>query len=142
VQGKLAALSMASGAQQWILSLPPTQLPAGWTQLCSDYGNAAPAVATDGTLYVGNADGLRSVVGASGELNWLFPTANVSSSPAIGGDGTVFFGCSDGTFYAVNPDGSAKFSVSLGAPVSASPAIAGDGTVIVTSDDGTVWGIR
>jgi len=142
VQGMLVALSMATGAQQWSLRLPPNQLPAGWTQLCSDYGNAAPAVAVDGTVYVGNSDGLRSVVGASGRLNWLFSSANVSSSPAIGGDGTVFFGCSDGTLYAVNPDGSARFSVSLGSPISSSPAIAGDGTVIVTSDDGTIWGIR
>ncbi len=142
VQGKLVALSMASGAEQWSVNLPPNQLPAGWTQLCSDYGNAAPAVAVDSTVYVGNSDGLRSLVGASGQLNWLFPSANVSGSPAIGGDGTVFFGCSDGTFYAVNPDGTARFSVSLGAPISSSPAIAGDGTVIVTSDDGTVWAIK
>ncbi len=133
---------MADGSQQRSLALPPSQLPAGWTQLCSDYGNAAPAVAADGTVYVGNSDGLRSVVGASGQVNWLFPSANVSGSPAIGGDGTVFFGCSDGTFYAVNPDGSARFSLNLGAPLSSSPAIAEDGTVFVTSDDGVVWGIK
>jgi outer membrane protein assembly factor BamB len=142
VQGLLAALSMADGSRRWSLRLPPSQLPAGWTPLCSDYGNAAPAVAADGTVYVGNSDGLRAVDGASGKLDWLFPSSNVSSSPAIGGDGTVFFGCGDGTFYAVNPDGSARFSLNLGAPISSSPAIAGDGTVIVTSDDGTVWAIQ
>jgi outer membrane protein assembly factor BamB len=142
VQGVLAALSMADGSRQWSLRLPSAQLPAGWTSLCSDDGNAAPAVAPDGTVYVGNGDGLRAVNGANGQLDWLFPSANVSSSPAIGGDGTVFFGCGDGTFYAVNPDGSTRFSLNLGASISSSPAIAGDGTVIVTSDDGTVWAIR
>ena len=142
VQGVLTALSMADGSTQWTLPLPPSNLPSGWTQLCSDYGNAAPAIDDDGTVYVGNGDGLRAVDGPTGTVKWLFPSANVSSSPAIGGDGTIFFGCSDGSFYALKKDGSLRFEIPAGHPVSSSPAIADDGTVFFVSDDGKLWAIK
>ncbi len=142
VQGNLAALNTATGATQWTFSLPVTNLPYGWTSLESDVGNAAPAIAYDGTVYVGNGDGLRAIDGATGALSWLFSTANVSSSPAIGGDGTVFFGCDDGNFYAVNPDGTLRFRIGTGGPISSSPAIAPDGTVVFVSDDGNLYAVQ
>jgi outer membrane protein assembly factor BamB len=142
VQGQLVALAATTGAIQWTLDLPATALPPGWNHLCSDYGNAAPAVNVDGTVYVGNGDGLRAVDGATGLVKWLFPSANVSSAPAIGGDGTVFFGCQDGSFYAVNSNGSQRYHLQTSAPVSASPAIGPDGTVFFVSDDGTLWAVR
>lgn len=125
------------------MTLPQSPLPTGWTPLQSDSGNAAPAVADDGTVYVGNADGLRAINGATGAVNWIFKCANVSSSPAIGGDGTIFFGTDDGNVYAVNADGTIRFKVTTGGPVSASPAISAiDGTVYVTSDDGNLYAIK
>ena len=142
VAGTLAALSIATGALKWTVNLPSATFPTGWVPLCSDYGNAAPAVATDGTVYVGNGDGLRAFVGSTGMQKWFFPSANVSSAPAIGGDGTVFFGCSDGSFYAVNSDGSLRYKKVAAAPVSAAPAIADDGTVFFTSDDGMLWAVK
>ena len=142
VQGTISALSMTSGAVQWTVPLPSSPLPAGWTQSCADYGNAAPAVALDGTVYVGNGDGLRAIDGPSGSVKWTFQSANVTSAPAIGGDGTVFFGCADGTFYAVSASGSLRFEVAAGFPISSSPAIADDGTVFFVSDDGTLWAVR
>jgi hypothetical protein len=143
VQGTLVALDPATGVMQWTLPLPLTTLPSGWAPLESDCGNASPAVADDGTVYVGNGDGLRSVAGATGAVNWLFASANVSSSPAIGGDGTVFFGTDDGSFYAVYPNGTLRFKISTGGPISASPAISGDGTTVYfTSDDGNLYAIH
>jgi outer membrane protein assembly factor BamB len=141
VQGVLVALNPANGATVWTVQLPATSLGAV-SSSASDAGNAAPAVADDGTVYVGNGDGLRSIVGATGAVNWLFKSANVTSSPAIGGDGTVFFGVADGTVYAVNPNGSLRFKVTTGGRVSASPAIASNGTVYVTSDDGYLYAIK
>ena len=38
-----------------------------------------------------------------------FP-AYIFSTPAIGRDGTIFFGAANGKFYALNPDGSLKWS--------------------------------
>ncbi len=143
VQGTISALNPTSGAILWTVTLPETALPAGWNPLQSDSGNAAPAVADDGTVYVGNGDGLRAINGATGAVNWLFGCANVSSSPAIGGDGTIFFGTDDGNLYAVNPDGSIRFKITTGGPVSSSPAISAiDGTVYFTSDDGNLYAIH
>ncbi len=149
VQGNLVALDPATGATKWTVALPSGSLPPNWSALSSDAGNAAPAVADDGTVYVGNGDGLRAIDGATGNVKWLFKTANVSSSPAIGGDGTVFFGVDDGTFYAVKPDGTVRFKLSPGPsfnsgskPISASPAIAGDGSLYVTVDDGYLYKIQ
>ncbi|MHB1843409.1 MAG: choice-of-anchor D domain-containing protein [Deltaproteobacteria bacterium] len=149
VQGNLVAVDPATGATKWTVVLPSGNLPSGWSSLPSDAGNAAPAVADDGTVYVGNGDGLRAITGATGAVKWLFKTANVSSSPAIGGDGTVFFGVDDGSFYAVKPDGTLRFKLSPGSsfnsaskPISASPAIAGDGSVYVTVDDGFLYKIQ
>jgi outer membrane protein assembly factor BamB len=143
VQGTISGLSAAAGATLWTVKLPETALPAGWNPLQSDSGNAAPAVADDGTVYVGNGDGLRAINGATGAVNWLFSCANVSSSPAIGGDGTIFFGTDDGNIYAVHPDGTLRFKVTTGGPVSSSPAISAiDGTVYATSDDGNLYAIH
>ncbi|MHB8417759.1 MAG: choice-of-anchor D domain-containing protein [Myxococcales bacterium] len=146
VQGNLAALDPATGAQKWLVTLPATALPSGSSGLASDSGNAAPAIAPDGTVYVGNGDGLRAIDGATGSVKWLFKSANVSSSPAIGLDGTIFYGAEDGNFYAVTSAGTLRFQVPTGGPISASPAIGADSNgstfVAFTSDDGNVYAIQ
>ncbi len=143
VNGVLTALSSADGGVLWSVPLPGAALPLGWTPLPSDFGNASPAVDNSrNAVYVGNGDGLRSIDELSGAVNWLFPSANVSSSPAIGGDGTVFFGTEDGTFYAVQPNGSLRFELSFGAPISSPPAIDSVGTVYFLCDDGNLYAIR
>jgi outer membrane protein assembly factor BamB len=141
VQGNIAALDPATGVQEWIFNMPDTALPSSWSGLPSDNGNAAPAVALDGTVYVGNGNGLYALNGSTGAKNWLFSTANVSSSPAIGADGTIFFGCDDGNFYAVTALGALRFKITTGGPISSSPAIAPDGTVYFVSDDGNLYAI-
>lgn len=68
---------------------------------------------------------------------WSFPTgSDITSSPAIGDDGTVYFGSYDQNFYAVNPDSSLRWSLSVTAEgkndtvnLYSSPAIGPDGTV-------------
>jgi outer membrane protein assembly factor BamB len=141
VQGNIAALTPATGAELWIFDIPAATLPAGWTALQSDVGNASPAVAYSGTVYVGGGNGLYALDSTTGKQQWLFNSANVSSSPAIGGDGTIFFGCDDGNFYAVTPAGQQRFVVPTGGPISSSPAIAPDGTVYFVSDDGNLYAI-
>jgi outer membrane protein assembly factor BamB len=109
-------------------------------------GNSAPAIdAYDGTVYVGNVDGLYALVGATGAIKAGFPfltVADVDSAPAIGGDRTVFFGTSDGVFYAVNPDGTERYHFTTGGRISSSPAIGPDGTVYFVSDDGFLYALR
>jgi len=76
-------------------------------------------------------------------LKWTYTTGDkVRSSPALGPDGTVYFGSDDHSIYAVNPDGSFKWSYATGNfYVSSSPAVATDGTVYVDSNIGFLLAI-
>jgi outer membrane protein assembly factor BamB len=146
-QTELVAVNPGTGANVWKLLLPSGPLGrtlSGWFWAAPDLGNGAPAVAADGTVYVGNVDGLYGVNGKTGAIKPGFPfkCANVDSAPAIGGDSTVFFGASDGSFYAVKPDGSQRFKITTGGRVSSSPAIGPDGSVYFVSDDGNLYAVH
>ena len=60
----------------------------------------------------------------------------IRSSPAVGADGTVYVGSIDNKTYALNADGSLKWSYATGGGISSSPAVGADGTVLVGSADG------
>lgn len=118
--------------------------------------SSSPAIGADGTVYVGavdfggpdnglyafNADGPDS-----SRLKWVYLTQYpVYASPAIGADGTIIFGdwdanfdgnrTDDGHLYAVNPNGTLKWSIvppipypQLNTGLYASPALGADGTI-------------
>src|SRR5690606_32182036 len=60
-------------------------------------------------------------------------TGGVLRGPVIGTDGTIYFG-KTGRVYAVNPDGTERWSVEVGHEVHSPPSIGGDGTVYVGAD--------
>jgi len=64
---------------------------------------------------------------------------SILSSPAIGADGTIYSGCDNGKVYALNPDGSLKWSYQTEGKVSSSPAIGADGIIYIGSWDGKVY---
>lgn len=93
----------------------------------------------------GHATGAAGVCGLFQVRNcWLFSCGhNLDSSPAVADDGTIYVGSSDGWFYAVKPDGTARWSRDTGvASRLSSPAIGADGTVFVYSADGHVWAMN
>jgi len=105
-----------------------------WTYEAPDrvFVFSSPAVASDGALYVGGADGRLYAINADGSLRWTFSTGGgniVYSAPAIGRDGTVYFGSLRG-LYAVGPDGSGG-QLLLDKRVARSPSIGADGTIYV-----------
>jgi outer membrane protein assembly factor BamB len=62
---------------------------------------SSPALASDGTAFVGSDDGTVYAVGLDGKLRWQYKTGGVTfSSPAIAPDGTVYIGSGDGRLYA------------------------------------------
>ena len=65
-----------------------------WEFETGSYVFSAPAIGSEGTVYVGSYDGkLYALSGKSGVKLWEFKTGGVvSSSPAIGSDGTVYVG--------------------------------------------------
>ncbi len=63
-------------------------------------------------------------------LKWSFHTEGImSAAPIIDKDGTIYVGSHDANFYALNPDGSSKWKLFLGAEISAAGALANDGTI-------------
>jgi len=115
-----------------------------WTfPLALQYGNtsSSPAVAPDGTIYIGSNAGTLHAINPAGVEIWRFETgSDIRSSPAISADGTIYFGCWDGYIYAVNPDGTEKWHFLTDGSIYSSPAIAADGTIVVGSLDGYTYG--
>ncbi|MHB8419755.1 MAG: choice-of-anchor D domain-containing protein [Myxococcales bacterium] len=143
-QVEVSSIDPKTGAVGWHTLLPSGTLPTGFSIVGADIGNASPAIGADGTIYVGNVDGLYALDGATGAVKSGFPfkCADADSAPAIGGDGTIFFGCADGTFYAVNPNGTQRFAYKAAARISSSPAIGPDGTVVFVADDGNLYALK
>jgi outer membrane protein assembly factor BamB len=132
---------------------------------------SSPAIGSDGTVYFGSWDGLlysisavalpkfawqmfRYDAGHTGlspfvgsptpTMKWKFSTgAEVDSSPALGSDGTVYVVSDDYNLYAINPDGTKKWSLVTGEdPVSSSPAIGSDGTLYIDDGNNRLYAIN
>ncbi len=72
--------------------------------------DSSPAIAVNGTIYVGSRDMRLYAVNPDGSKKWeYYMGAEVRSSPAIGGDGTIYAGSKNGHVRAINPDGSLKW---------------------------------
>jgi outer membrane protein assembly factor BamB len=106
----------------------------------------APAVAADGTIYAAAYFGSTSVVAinSSGALEWTYDASEfVSGTTALGADGTVYFGSTDEHLYALNPDGTVKWTLLV--PESRfgvrSPSVGADGTVYVGVVDSSFGGL-
>ncbi len=105
----------------------------------------APAVAPDGTLYVGSTDFFIHAFASDGTAAWRYPTGDLleNSTPAVAADGTVYTYSLDGKLYALRPGGSQRWIRDFGvtgatAPnaVCSSAAIATDGTIFLKAGDG------
>jgi outer membrane protein assembly factor BamB len=104
---------------------------------------SSPAIASDGTIYVGSQDDYVYAVNPDGSLKWRFLTGDVvRSSPAIAPDGTIYVGSYDDRLYALNPGGTLKWSYLTGGNVSSSPAVAADGTIIFGSNDNRIYALN
>ena len=103
---------------------------------------STPAIAMDGTVYIGSNDGNLYAVNPDGSLKWSYPTGAVYQSAAIAVDGTVYVGSDDNNLYAINPDGTLKWSYLTTGIVRSSPAIGSDGTVYVGSFDNRLYAIN
>ena len=80
------------------------------------------------------------------ELKWFFPTADTSipgpsgrlvyASPTLGHDLTVYAPSYNGIIYAINPDGSEKWSHTVGRFLRASATVANDGSIYHLNSEG------
>lgn len=128
--GKLYSLRSSDGGINWERALG-----AGIS--------SSPAIATNGTIYVGTGDGNLCAVSPTGTILWKFSTGGiVFSSPAIGGDGTIYIGSFDQHLYAITPAGDLKWKFETGGAVFSSPAIGADGTIYFGSRDQRMYALN
>ncbi|MHB1846008.1 MAG: outer membrane protein assembly factor BamB family protein, partial [Deltaproteobacteria bacterium] len=151
VVGGIVGVNLATGAQDWGMSLPsmpPPAAPYVTSYHSALVGYSSPASLGDGGFVMGYSDGVYAFdPPASGQgqatQRWKLATGLVLGSPAVGGDGTVFVGSTDGNFYAINgTTGALKWKYTVGAAINSSPAIGSDGTVYFAADDGNLYALR
>jgi outer membrane protein assembly factor BamB len=104
---------------------------------------ATPAIAANGTIYLGTFYGKFLAFSPAGQLDWVFEVnCEIKSSAAIADDGTVYFGSRNRKFYALTPAGRLKWLFATGGWVDSSPGIAADGTIYFGSDDGNFYALH
>ena len=125
---------------------PPPTATNLWVVTFPGYQNSSsstPAVAPEGTVYVGTFLGDFMAYTPGGGFKWTFKAGReIKSSPAIADDGTVYFGSRDRNFYALTPGGALKWKFATGAWVDSSPAIASNGTVYFGGWDGFFYALN
>ncbi len=113
-------------------------------QAGADIRSSSPAIADDGTIYVGARDNNLYAFNPDGTVKWTFATENgIDASPSIASDGTIYCGSYDDKMYAINPDGSQKWNFTTGGNIRyTAPAIASDGTVYFGSEDSKLYALN
>ncbi len=108
-----------------------------WSYTTGEAVFSSPAIASDGTIYVGSDDRKLYALDPNGTLKWSYTTEKdvhaVVSSPAIASDGTIYVGGQGLKLYALNSKGTLKWSCAIGGFINTSPAIASDGTIYIGS---------
>jgi outer membrane protein assembly factor BamB len=118
--------------------------------------HTTPALASDGTVYVGFSTG-----GATPEAKGTFyalkaPASGLdpqvlwsvelgpgrqTDSPTLGPDGTIYVVSGAGKLFAIAPNGTVKWTVPTGPAVKAAPALGADGTVYLASMNGKLYAV-
>ncbi|MBN2465844.1 PQQ-like beta-propeller repeat protein, partial [candidate division WOR-3 bacterium] len=106
------------------------------------------AIGPDNTAYI-----TSTIVGAvvactpSGGVKWAFyaqdPYADeFYASPVVADDGTIFASCLNEFIYALNANGTVKWSDSIGSAATATGALGADGTAYFQTEDSMVIALR
>jgi len=114
-----------------------------WASAIGFSGYSSPALASDGTLYIGSAqDDKLYAINPNGTTKWSSDLKmDGDPSPAIGADGTVYIGSWDNNLYAFSANGSRKWTFATGDNIESTPAIGVDGTIYIGSGDGNLYAI-
>jgi outer membrane protein assembly factor BamB len=109
-----------------------------------DIGFSAPAIGTDGSVYIAT-DSLYAL-NPNGTVRWtrFFTGEEIRSSAAIGSDGTIYFASRNIPLTAMHPDsGRVLWELPLGAQghVFAAPAIGTDGAIYVATDECVLYAV-
>jgi len=124
---------------------------ARWALSSTDAFDCSPAVAPDGTIYLGGDNFVLYALNPDGTTKWTYTATSAfdTSSVAVADDGTVYAGCLDGNLYALSPTGTLNWKYTVpGAGtaigdtgVSCSPAVAADGTIYFKDTASTLYAL-
>jgi outer membrane protein assembly factor BamB len=117
-----------------------------WMSNLGCTGGTSPAIAADGTVYIGGGSVLCAV-NPDGTEKWIFyPGGGATySSPALAPDGTIYVGYYEASsgLYAINPDGTLRWTFNLGTfGTHSSPTVGPDGTIYIGALDGNLYAIN
>ena len=88
----------------------PSSADLKWGFGINDAGPSSPAIASDGTIYVGSNDRKLYALKPDGTKKWEFETGDkVQSSPAVDSDGKIYIGSLDNKLYAIKPNGAKEW---------------------------------
>ena len=132
------------------MALNPTDGSVKWSDTASyvdiNIEQGGPAVAADGTVYLGNNGGtMKAYNPATGAVLWTYPPTGSTISiggievvPAIDNLGRLYFGTTTGNFCVLNSDGTLAYDMlDLGDRIDSSAAIDKDGSIYVGAILGT-----
>jgi alpha-tubulin suppressor-like RCC1 family protein len=95
------------------------------------------------TVYLRSGSNLEAIDASTGASKWSYATpAAINTDPGVGEDGTIYVGASDDKIYAINNDGTLKWSSQaalLSAPVTWAQFDGGDLHSAAVKSNGTVW---
>ncbi len=102
--------------------------------------DSSPAVADDGTVYVGANNGYLygTVTGNTETLRVFISNLLQTVSPAIGADGMVYTGSANRNLVSVTPSGTTE-SIAVGSGAVSTPAIGENGAIYVGSGDFSLY---
>ena len=107
------------------------------------YLYSSPAIAQDGSIVFGSLDRHIYAINPDGTLKWKVPTRQrkgipsemplsgglAGAAPAIAGDGTIYVPVMGDGLYAINPDGTLKWRVTIDDVLDHPASIGRDGTI-------------
>src|SRR2546425_5589577 len=113
---------------------------AGWTKSSTSVGRFRPSGQWPMFMHGPSRRGRTVVVGAqSPHLAWEIPGQLTDGSPSVGLDGTIYVASAfPNRFWAINPNGSVKWSVEPPNDVEQSSAILLDGRIAFVDNNGNV----
>jgi outer membrane protein assembly factor BamB len=103
----------------------------------------SPALARDGTVYVGAQNGRLYAFSPEGSLKWEASLGAVTSSPSVAADSTIYLGAGS-SYQALNPaDGGKIWAFSpVDGEADSTPSLGKGGRVYVTSNSNELYAIK